>query len=504
VIARDSGLVEEAPLSSGVRTDRIGTNIAALLSSQVATWSMTLVWTLVVPRLLGPAGIGLLVMAWSASSLLTIIGGVASRTLLVKEIAAHHERAPRLLGAALTVRAACVVPCVLLTLVYIRLGHFSTEQVLVLYLAAGISLLSLLLEPLQAAFQALERMEYLAYAEVVNKALITICGIVLVVLGFKALSLVAVMVIGAAVVLTLSALWSRRYFRIAWTLDWTVIHSLLTGSLAYWAFAFFFTFYLWIDSAMLALLTTTEVVGWYGVPTKLFGTLLFLPMIISTAWLPRLAAAFAESPERLRAIARTPVELILAIVLPLSAGAALTAGPLIRLLYGSDFDPAAPVFTLLALTIVPMAINMIVYQILVASGRQAIWTAALAGACIVNPALNFVLIRYTQAHLGNGAVGAAVSLLLTELLIATLAVVLVWPYLEWGAARRLLRAGIATLGMAVVVQLALRYGLVAGVLAGAISYALLALILRVVTAEELRGLRPVLEVGRRRLRWLSN
>jgi O-antigen/teichoic acid export membrane protein len=147
---------------------------------------------------------------------------------------------------------------------------------------------------------------------------------------------------------------------------------------------------------------------------------------------------------------------------------------------------------------------MIVYQILVASGRQAIWTAALAGACIVNPALNFVLIRYTQAHLGNGAVGAAVSLLLTELLIATLAVVLVWPYLEWGAARRLIRAGIATLGMAVVVQLALRYGLVAGVLAGAISYALLALILRVVTAEELRGLRPVLEVGRRRLRWSSN
>jgi PST family polysaccharide transporter len=495
VIARDSGLAAAAPLSSGVPTDRIAANIVALLSSQVVTWSMTLVWTLVVPRLLGAAGIGLLVMAWSASSLLLIIGGVASRTLLVKEIAAHRERAPALLGAALTVRAACVVPCMLLTLVYIRLGHFNPEQVLVLYLAAGISLLSLLLEPFQAAFQALERMEYLAYAEVVNKALITAGGIVLVVLGFKAVHLVAVMVMGAAVVLILSALWSRRYFRIDWRLDWIQIRSLLVGSLAYWAFAFFFTFYLWIDSAMLALLTRPEVVGWYGVPTKLFGSLLFLPMIISTAWLPRLAAAFSESPARLRAIAGTPVELILAIMLPLSAGAALTAGPLIRLLYGPAFDPAAPVFVLLALTLTPMAINMIVYQILVASGRQAIWTAALAAACIVNPALNLVLIHYTQDHLRNGAVGAAVSLLLTELLIATLAVVLVWPQLEWRAARRLLRAGAATLGMVAVVLLTLHYGLAPGVLAGALSYALLALALGVVTAEELRGLR-VLQLGR--------
>jgi O-antigen/teichoic acid export membrane protein len=150
---------------------------------------------------------------------------------------------------------------------------------------------------------------------------------------------------------------------------------------------------------------------------------------------------------------------------------------------------------LLALTLTPMAINMIVYQILVASGRQAIWTAALAAACIVNPALNLVLIHYTQDHLRNGAVGAAVSLLLTELLIATLAVVLVWPYLEWRAARRLIRAGAATLGMVAVVQLALHYGLLVAVVAGALSYALLAFALQVVTAEELRGLR-VLQLGR--------
>ncbi len=140
----------------GASPSRIGANISALLGGQLATWSLTLVWTLVVPRILGPSGLGLIVLAWTASSLLAIIGGLASKTLLVREIAADPAKGPKLLGAALVLRTACVVPCMLLTVAYIRMGHFTAEQVLVLYLAAGISIFTILLEPLQAAFQAIE------------------------------------------------------------------------------------------------------------------------------------------------------------------------------------------------------------------------------------------------------------------------------------------------------------------------------------------------------------
>ena len=43
----------------------VGANISALAGGQVVTWSMSLAWTLVVSRLLGPAGMGLLVTATS-------------------------------------------------------------------------------------------------------------------------------------------------------------------------------------------------------------------------------------------------------------------------------------------------------------------------------------------------------------------------------------------------------------------------------------------------------
>ncbi len=176
------------------------------------------------------------------------------------------------------------------------------------------------------------------------------------------------------------------------------------------------------------------------------------------------------------------------------------AGPLIRLLYGPAFDPAVPPFVLLAFTLVPMALNMIVYQILAASNRQAIWTGALAVASVVNPALNFVLIRYFQARLHNGAIGAALSLLLTEILIAALAIVLVWPFLEWRAVRRVRRAFLATLGMAVVVHVGARFGLLADTLAGVVSFAVLAVVFGVLSADERQAIRLRVALAGRRLR----
>jgi O-antigen/teichoic acid export membrane protein len=71
-------------------------------------------------------------------------------------------------------------------------------------------------------------------------------------------------------------------------------------SLPYWAFGLFFVLYRWLDVVMLSLLTQSEVVGWYSVPTRLFQTLMFLPVVVSTAWLPRFVRGFAGGEPSLR------------------------------------------------------------------------------------------------------------------------------------------------------------------------------------------------------------
>src|SRR5262249_61259719 len=109
--------------------------------------------------------------------------------------------------------------------------------------------------------------------------------------------------------LALAVVWARRMVRIDLRQGVRRIAPVVRASLPYWAFGVFFMVYLWIDTVMLGLLAPPEVVGYYGVATKLFTTLMFVPFIVATASLPRLAAAFEEGWQRLGAAARAPVGL---------------------------------------------------------------------------------------------------------------------------------------------------------------------------------------------------
>src|ERR1700694_5330038 len=195
-----------APPSSA---DRIFRNVVYLSGSLVATSIMTTLWTLFVPRRIGPHGMGLIVMAWSAINIFQAVGSFGMRTLLVREIAADPRRAPELLGSAIIVRLVSIVPFLAITGLYVRLGHFGAEQALVLYLATGAAVCTLLADPFMAAFQAIERMKFLAFFDVLNKTLLSAFGIALVVMGFGATALVALMLAAGAAVLGLRLVWGR-------------------------------------------------------------------------------------------------------------------------------------------------------------------------------------------------------------------------------------------------------------------------------------------------------
>jgi O-antigen/teichoic acid export membrane protein len=236
---------------------------------------------------------------------------------------------------------------------------------------------------------------------------------------------------------------------------------------------------------MLAAMAPAEVVGWYGVPTKLFNTLMFLPVILSTAWLPRLVGVFEKTPERLSAAARTPMELMLILSLPICAAAAVLAVPLIGTLYGSGYQQAGPVLVILAFCVPPMYLNIMVNQVLVAGNRQLAWTKVMAGATIVNPLLNFGLIQYTQSRYGNGALGAAVSLVLTELLIAVVGMLMVGHgVLDRGSAARVARGLAVAVLMSAATLSVHRFGFFAQAPVCVASFLLFAWLLRLATAEE--------------------
>jgi hypothetical protein len=119
--------------------------------------------------------------------------------------------------------------------------------------------------------------------------------------------------------------------------------------------------------------------------------------------------------------------------------------------------------------------------------------------------VNLVLIRQAQGRWQNGAIGAAASLLVTELLIVTAGIVIVGRHVLTSAALwRLLRAGVAAAAMAAAMHAVSARGLLAEAATGLVTFAGCALLLRVLSTEELQLARSVAAQARNRLRGMRD
>jgi O-antigen/teichoic acid export membrane protein len=153
----------------------------------------------------------------------------------------------------------------------------------------------------------------------------------------------------------------------------------------------------------------------------------------------------------------------------------------------------------LGLCLPPMYLNIMLAQILVAAKRQSSWTWVMVVATIVNPLFNLALIPFTEHRYGNGAIGAAVALLLTEIVLVTCGFVIVGRRVfDRATLRRCLLAAAAAAAMWAVSYAARPLGIVVSVAAGLAAFAVLVVVLRIATAEEIAAVRGQLGRLRRR------
>jgi O-antigen/teichoic acid export membrane protein len=489
-VAADRNVAAGAARAEQGQSGRLGRNLAALGAGQLFTWSMTLAWTLVVPRIIGPSGFGLIVTAMSVTGILQILLGMGTTPYVVRALVVDRDRASELLSTAVMIRLVLAPIFVVAVLAWAYFAHYGETAAIVLFLAAGATFLTMVAEPIQGAFQAIERMHYLAVTDSINKSAQGLIGIALALAGLGVVGFAGAWMVMSAVVVVLSIYWLRRLLPLHIHTSRAVIVDMLKGSVAYWAGGLFFMIYLWIDTVMLAAMTNAEVVGWYGVATKLFQTMMFLPVLVGTAWLPRLVVAFERSRTDLQLAARGPVEIVVCCSIPLAAAVAVGARPVIHVVYGAAFHGAVPALIILGVTLIPMYLNVVLAQICIAEKRPMAWTRMMVLATIFNPAVNALLIPATESRWHNGAIGASASLLLTELLIvAAGSWVVGMRFFSRASAFRAVRVTVAS-GLMVAVAYGTRgLGEVVSLGAAALTFLVAAAALRIVSRTELQFVR---------------
>jgi O-antigen/teichoic acid export membrane protein len=489
-------------------------NTAIQAVSQVLTWTLTWILLVLLPRYLGDSQFGKFFFALSYGTIFSTLINLGVNTFLVKQVAilrpaadmAAQEITQRRIGLHALLSNVLAFKLALAAAVYVIqsgliffLPYDSATREAVLIIGLG-TCLGAVTQTLGGAFQGLEYLLAPSLILIVDKAIITAGCALLLWQGYTlaAVCWVHTAAAGVGLVLSLSWLYRRERFGVAW--DWQQLRRIFVGGLPFLIWVVFGEIYIRIDVLMLSLMTSDAVVGWYGAATRLYGTLLFIPNILTTSIFPAMmrmgsdtldAAAFSRASERL-------MNLVLFAAIPISAGTIAVANPLVRLLYGSGpFEHAGPNLQILGLSILLVCIDVLLGTSLIARGKEKPWAGMAVAAALFNPLINLWAIPLAARIWGNGGIGAAAATALTELLMMFGALRL----MPRGVfSRRNVIAGLKGGVLAAAMLLLLRWWgteeLVLLIPAGAAFYLPLALLWNVLPREDVHHLWHALRRGR--------
>lgn len=431
-----------AKVSAGKQ--RIVANLLVMSSGTIVTWVISTLYLVLMSRYLHSTLQGEFSRAGSAVALLGLVISLGVDTYVTRTVARVPERAPALVGAAMLVRVALALPVLAVVILYARLTpHLSPEARTITYILYVGVVVNALGSPLLAAFQGREQMSLNAVAAVVQNFFELVLIVVIILLHGGVVAFAMATVLMSFVQLALALRWAAHFIKPTLHVTLTDVREIVGGGLAFWGGSFIALFYTYIDSLILGALSGDKAVGLYAAASRLLGVPFFLPGIIGTVTLPLLSRLGVAVQADYVRVARKTVTMLVLSAVPLTIGTATFAGPLILTVYDHSYVGAIPVLTVLALIILPTFLSTQFYQLLVARNQQWRWVTIMLVCCVVNPLLNLALIPYAAHHWHDPALGAAWSLVATEVIMAVYGIILLREVMFHHAVGRVLASAVA-------------------------------------------------------------
>lgn len=396
-------------------------NAAILMGSQAATWAVSLVTFFLVPRYLGSAQFGHLAFAGAFVSFFGLLAGLGGGQFMVKEVARDPSRLGSYVVNALMMNALLVEVLSLAAIVSASLLGYPTQTVLLVAIASMGLLLGTLNGILVSALQGQQRMGLATLWSTITIYASSL-GTIWVVTSHK--GLIAVALVGlpfSLIPLVANGLRLRRQLLQGGAyLDLRLWRVLARGGAPFLVWGAVLTIYGSIDTPLLSFLAGDVTVAWYAIAYKLISVPAFLAPLVMTALFPALSVHGTGTGDfpRFARLTNQALRMVAFLTVPMAGGLILVAPDVIRLLhYSNDFRHAIPLIQILAVHVPVVGIDTILGAALIACDRQRQWVIVGCIAAVLNPLVNLAAIPYTLHAFGNGAIGAAVVTVATEVLM---------------------------------------------------------------------------------------
>jgi len=396
--------------------ESIARNTSILFVQQIITWTSRFVMLLILPRYLGPGLFGVIFLAGSITEMFRIFADFGARNLVVKEVSRERGETAQILVDTVTPRlffgAMSFGGVVLLAI----LSSYSADVAIVLLITASMLLWSSAIATLIACYQGHEVMQYSSAAVVVERVTVTVAFVIAILFG-AGVTVLAILGVSCNFLSLLVLLQFRKKILIRLPrVNWSDAIRRVREGVPYFLHAAFSTIYYRIDVFMLSVMTPEKVVGWYGASYRLFDYLGFLPHIYTTAAYPLLSKLWKSEADTHRRTTHKSIELMVICGIPLAVGMAAMAPGIIGLIFGvPEYAGSITLYRILLLSLPILYVDFMLATTLLASDKQKQMSLVSMGAIPVNVGLNLLLIPFFQEREGNGATGAALATVVTEL-----------------------------------------------------------------------------------------
>lgn len=404
------------PASEGFLAAR---NALALGTSLALTTGIALMVRLIVPRFLGPAAFGEFRLAESFAEMLFVVLTFGVDMHLRREAAVDASRARQYLSGLTTLRLGLAGLGIAAAVVLLR-ATGATDSLVTLFTLIAVAQTLLVLNNSYAALEhATGDVTWLARTNLGLKVLwagAMVAALLGLATGF------AVAAAGLAI----------EAVRFAWfTARARARHGLLArpdvrlaigailASLPFFLNSVAHNFYARIGIGWLGAVSGDVQVGLYGAASNIATVALLGMPLLSWVLVPSAARAAADSRDEMDRLVAGALRISLLMAVPVALVCHVFAAPILALLFGPEYLPAAPILRILAPTFGLAYVSTICAIALLQDGRA--WTVAgisIAGVA-VTLALSATLIPWGARALGTagGGQGAAWATLITEVVV---------------------------------------------------------------------------------------
>jgi O-antigen/teichoic acid export membrane protein len=463
----------------------------ALFSTQPLTWAATIFLVTFLPRLLGDRALGEYTIVMTVTTVAGTIAALGVPDYLVRKVAIQPDRAMLEAGVAFVLMLGASVIGAAALLGVLTLVHPVVSDPALLLVALCALVVQAAQNPIMALLRGQERHAPFAWLNAAATILAVVGGLGALLLGGSAAAYMAAGVVTAAIVTALGMRASGFRLDVS-AFRPALLLEIARNGLTFLGMSLSLRIRGEIDKLLLAALASASAVGWYAAALRVVSIPIFIPTLLATPLLPALSRAAGDRPVFLRTLRRS-LEVVLMLTAPLGAGLIALAPAVPDLLgWGATFHNSVPLLSVLACQMVLVAINTILGTALIAMHRERIWFRVIVVAALFNTALNLLLIPFWEHAVQNGAIGAAITTAVTEL-VMTLGALVALPRhtIDRATAIRVVQILVANLAVGAVARALLSSSILLSIGAGGVTWALAMWLLGLLRPSDLQSIRTI-------------